>query len=47
LKSPLADLISEAARWFDGLGAECDKIENDTAIANTQDVDQFNISSIT
>jgi len=29
----------------DGLGAEYVKIENNAAIANTQDLDQFNISS--
>jgi hypothetical protein len=31
----------------DGLGAEYVKIEKDIAIAGTQDVDQFNISSLT
>src|SRR5262249_36689796 len=31
----------------DGLGAECIKIGKDIAIANTRDVDQFNISSVT
>jgi hypothetical protein len=46
-KRPGSQDMRRSRLLVDGLGAECVKIENDKAIANTRDVDQLNISSLT